>query len=145
LADRDGEAHAKLPARLDDLVGIEARVGPHRERTDGSAISDPADCLGQEVGGSPNGVGPTLAQTCHEHVASAGSDREEGVITTDAGVPVVESALLGQAVCLADRRVEIDRERLGSGSGSRSPGPSQQFPTDPVELADVAPAEAAQE
>jgi hypothetical protein len=43
-----------------------------------------------------------------------------------AGVPVVEGALLGQTVRLADRRVEIDRERLGSGSRS---GPSWWKPT----------------
>jgi hypothetical protein len=95
------------------------------------------------VGGAPDGVGPTLAQTRHEHVAGAGRDREERVIAPDAGIPVVGGALLGEAIRLADRRVEIDREGLGTGSGTRCPGPLEEQPTDPVELADVAPAEAA--
>jgi hypothetical protein len=75
----------------------------------------------------------------------AARDREQGVIPAHAGVPVVESALLGQAIRLADRRVEIDRERRGPGSGTGREGPGQELTTDPVELANVAPAEAAQE
>jgi hypothetical protein len=50
---------------------------------------------------------------------------------------------LGQAVRLADRGVEVDREGGIARSGTR-PRPGEQFPADPVELADVAPAEAAQ-
>jgi len=61
LTDRDGEADAKLRADCHDLVGIEATVGPHRDLAARSGISDPADRLGQEVGGAPDGVGPTLA------------------------------------------------------------------------------------
>ena len=91
------------------------------------------------------GVGATLAQPRHEHVARAGRDREQGVISAHAGVAVVEGALLGQAVRLADRRVEIDREGRAPGAGARRPGPTQELPADGVELADVAPAEAAQE
>ena len=58
---------------------------------------------------------------------------------------MVEGALLLEAIRLADGRVEIDRERLGSGSGTGRPGPREELPADPVELADVAPAEAPQE
>ena len=59
-----------------------------------------------------------------------------------ASVAVAAGALLGQAVGLADGGIEI----IGQGAiAGASPGPGQQFPAHPVELADVAPAEAAQE
>ncbi len=63
----------------------------------------------------------------------------------DAGVPVVEGTLLLEAIGLADRRVEIDREGCGPGSRPGREGPPEELAADPVELADVAPAEAAQE
>ena len=97
------------------------------------------------MGGAPDGVSPALAQARREDVPGASRDREEGVIAPDAGIPVVESALLGEAVRLADRRVEIDREGSIARSRSRCPGPGEEMPSDGVELADVAPAEAAQE
>ena len=50
-----------------------------------------------------------------------------------------------EAVGLADRRVEIDRQGIGARPCAGRPGPGEEFPADPVELADVAPAEAAQE
>src|SRR5207245_8786553 len=69
----------------------------------------------------------------------------ERVIAADVGVRVVPGAVLGEAVRLADRRVEIDRQRRRAGSGAGRPGPGEQLAADPVELADVAPAKAAQE
>lgn len=90
-----------------------------------SCVPDPPDRLGQEVGGAPDGVGPALAQTCHQDIAGSCGHREEGVIATHPCVPVVERAFLRQAVCLADRRVEIDREGCGSRAGACSPGSSQ--------------------
>jgi hypothetical protein len=126
-------------------VGIEAAVRPHGELPAGSRLANPPDRLAQEVGGAPDGVGPALAQTRHQHVARPCGDREEGVVAADAGVAVVEGTFLGEAVRLADRRVEIDREGCISGSGSGRPGPGEEVAADGVELADVAPAEAAQE
>ena len=108
-------------------------------------VADPADRLAQEVGGAADGVGAALAQAGHEHVAGAGRDREQRVIAAHVGVAVVEGALLLEAVGLADRRVEVDGQRSVAGSGTRRPGPREQLPADPVELAHVAPAEAAQE
>ena len=40
----------------------------------------PAHGLPQEVGGTPNGVGPALAQPRHQHVAGAGGDGQQRVI-----------------------------------------------------------------
>ena len=80
-----------------------------------------------------------------EDVSCAGGNREQRVIAPGVGVREVGATLLGQAVCLADRRVEIDREGLTAGSGTRCPGPGEEMPADRVELADVAPAEAPQE
>ncbi len=45
------------------------------------------------MGGASDGVGPTLAQASHEHVAGAGRHREQGVIAADPAVPVVEGTL----------------------------------------------------
>ena len=67
------------------------------------------------------------------------------MIAADVGVPVVDGAFLGQAARFADRRVEADREGRGPGSGSGGPDSPEDLPAHPVELADVAPAEAAQE
>ena len=67
------------------------------------------------------------------------------MIAAHARVAVVPGALLRQAVGLADRRIEVDRERRRAGSRSGHPGAGQQHAGDAVELADVAPAEAAQE
>src|ERR1019366_9087726 len=80
-----------------------------------------------------------------EHVPGPGRDGEQRVVAPDPGVPVVEGTLLRQAVRLADRRVEIDRQRSRARSGAGCPGAGQELPTDAVELADMAPAEAAQE
>jgi hypothetical protein len=57
----------------------------------------------------------------------------------------MDGTLLLETVRLADRRVEVDREGCRPGTGSCPPGPGEEMPADGVELADVAPAEAAQE
>jgi len=67
------------------------------------------------------------------------------VIAADVGVAVVAGTLLLEPVRLADRRVEIDRQRLAARTRPCRPAPGEQLATDPIELADVAPAEAAQE
>ena len=144
-AERDGEADVHPPADRHDLGGVEARVGPHRELARGARSPHAPDRLAQEVGGTPGRVGPSLAQARHQDVAGAGGHREQGVIPADVGVPVVDGTFLLEAVRLADRRVEVDRERRIAGTGTGSPGPRQELPGDAVELADVAPAEVPQE
>src|SRR5439155_11336253 len=44
-----------------------------------------------------------------------------------------------------DRRVEVDRERLGAGTGARSPRSSEDHLEGAIELAHVTEAEGAQE
>ena len=61
------------------------------------------------------------------------------------GQAVVAGALLGQPVGLADGGVQVDDQRPVAGSGAGGPGPGQQLAAHPVQLADVAPPEAAQE
>lgn len=126
-------------------MAIEATVGPDGELTGRARVADPADRLSQEVAGATGRVGPALAQPGHQDVAGPGGDRQERVIAADPGVPVVEGTLLLEAVRLADGRVEIDRQWLAAGTRTGSPGPREQFSTDPVELAHMTPAEAAQE
>ena len=86
-----------------------------------------------------------LAQPGHQHVAGSGGDGQQRVIAPGAGVAVVAGALLGQAVGLADGRIEVDGEWCVAGSGPSRPGPGQQLAAHPVQLADMAPPEAAQE
>ena len=101
--------------------------------------------LSQEVGGAPSGVGAALAQPGQQHVAGAGGDGQQWVIAPGAGVAVVARALLGQTVGLADGGIEVDGERCVAESGTGLPDPGQQLAAHPVQLADVAPAKAAQE
>jgi hypothetical protein len=49
------------------------------------------------------------------------------------------------AVNLTDGGVEVHRHGLGAGSGARCPGPGERVFGDPVELADMAEGERAQE
>ena len=97
------------------------------------------------MGGAAGGVGPALAQPGHQHVSGAGGDGQQWVVAPLAGIAVVAGALLGQSVGLADGGIEVDGERRVAGSGPSGPGPGQQLPAHPVQLADVAPPEAAQE
>ena len=96
------------------------------------------------MGGAPSGVGPALAQPGHQHVASASGHGQQRVIAPLAGVAVVARPFLDQTVGLADGGVQVDGEWRVVRSGSSRPGPGQQFPAHPVQLADMAPTEAAQ-
>ena len=153
LAHGDGETDLHLSAEGDDGVVVEAAVGPHCELPRGSGVAHPAQGFAQEVGGTPGGVGPALPQPGHEHLTGADGHGQQRVIAPLAGVAPVSSTgqavaagtLLGQAVCLADRRIKVDGQRRVAGSGPGGPGPGQQFPAHPVQLTDVAPPEAAQE
>jgi len=62
-----------------------------------------------------------------------------------AGVAVLEGTLLPETIGLADRGVEIDRQRSRARSGAGRPRPREEVSAHQVELADVAPPEAAQE
>ena len=54
-------------------------------------------------------------------------------------------ALLGQPKRLAEGGVQVDGQRIIAGTRPSGPGPSQQLPAHPIQLAHVAPPEAAQE
>ena len=143
LADRDAEADVHLPTGRDQLRSAEAAVGAHRELTRRSRLTRPI--VSTRKCAAPARCWRVLRAGAHEDVAGAGGHCEEGVIALHAGVPVVRGALFGQPVCFADRRVKIDREGVGARSGTRRPGAGEELPAHPVELAHLAPAEAAQE
>ena len=124
---------------------VEAAVGAHRELPARSGSADPAHRLTQEVRGAAGGVGAALAQPRHQHVTRPGRNGEQRVIAAHARVAVLPGALLRQAVGLAERRIEVDRERRRARSRSGRPAAGEQLAAEAVELADVAPAEAAQE
>ena len=58
---------------------------------------------------------------------------------------MVARPFLGQSVGRADGGVQVDGQRRVAGSRPSRPGPGQQLPAHPIQLADVAPPEAAQE
>ena len=78
LSDGDGEADICLATDGDQVVGIEAAVGPHGEFPRGSGVAHAAHRLPQEVGGASRRVSSAPAQACHQHVAGAGGHGEEG-------------------------------------------------------------------
>ena len=86
LADGDGEADLRLATDGDDGVGVKAAVGPHGEWSGGSSMAHPTHRLPQKVSRAPSGVGSTLAQSCHQHIAGTSGDGEERVIAPLAGV-----------------------------------------------------------
>ena len=145
LADGDGEADIVAAADGDDVVGVEAAVGPHGELSRGSGVAYPAQRLTQEVCGAPGGVGPPRSQPRHQHVSGSRGNGQQRMIASLAGVVVMARSLLAQSVGLADGGVQVDRQRRVSGSCPGVPGTRQQFPAHPVQLAHVAPAETAQE
>ena len=107
--------------------------------------SHPPHRLPQEVGRAPRRVGPTLPQPGHQHVASASGHGQQRVVAALAGVAVVARPLLRQPVGLADGGIKINGQRPVTRTGPSGPGSSQQLPAHPIQLADVAPPEAAQE
>ena len=150
LPDGDGEADIHLAADRDDGVGIEAAVGPHREWSPGPSVAHPSHRFTREVGGAPNGVGPALAQSRHQHVAGAGGDGQQRMIAPLAiaplaGVVVAAGSFLGQPVGLADGGVQVDGQRPVARASPGGPGPCQQLPAHSIQLTDLAPPEAAQE
>ena len=109
------------------------------------APAHPTHRLPQKVGGAPSGDGPALAQPGHQHIAGASGHGQQRVIAPLAGVTMMARSLLCQPVGLADGGVQVDGQRPVAGSGTGGPGPGQQLPAHPVQLADMAPPEAAQE
>jgi len=69
----------KLRADRHDLVGIEATVGPHRERTRGGPRISTRPIVSVRMGGAPSRVGPTLAQgRAIKHLAGAAATARRG-------------------------------------------------------------------
>ena len=145
LPDGDGEADIHLAADRDDGVGIEAAVGPHREWSPGPSVAHPSHRFTREVGGAPSGVGPALAQSGQQHVAGASSHGQQRMIAPLAGVAVAARSFLGRSIGLADGGVQVDGQRPVARASPGGPGPGQQLPAHPIQLADMPPPEAAQE
>ena len=89
------------------------------------AAAHPAHRLTQEVRCAPGGVGSTLSQPGHQHVAGSCGNGHKRVIASLAGVVVAVSALLAQSVGLADGGVQVDGQRLIAGTRAGGPGPRQ--------------------
>jgi hypothetical protein len=98
----------------------------------------------KEAHRAPGGVGRAGALAAVQHLAGFGPGGEHRVVAEAAGVAVGGTAL-GMAVHLLDGRVQIDGHRLVPGPGADLPGPAERLGEGPVELADMAEGEAAQE
>jgi hypothetical protein len=79
-----------------------------------------------------------------EHLAGVGAGGQQRVVAELAGVAVAGATLV-VAVDLTDGGVHIDGHRRLAGSGTGCPCPGQDGLGDPIELADVAEGEGAQE
>ena len=108
---------------------VEAAVGPHSELPPGPSVAHSPHRLTQAVGAS---------RSRDQHVAGSGGDGQQRVIAPGAGVAMVSRGL-------ADGGIQVDGERPVAGSGAQPPCPGQQLAAHPVQLADMAPPEAAQE
>src|SRR5665811_2410976 len=86
LAERDGKADVGLAADPDDVVGIEARVGPDDEVAARSGSAHPADRLSQKAPGAAHGVRVAASEAGVEDVSCAGGNREQGMVAADLGV-----------------------------------------------------------
>ena len=145
LADGDGEAYVQLAADRYHAMGVEAAVGAHRELSCGSGMAHPAYRLPQEVGGIPSSIGAALPQPGYQHVTGSGGDGQQRVIAPLTSVAVMAGPLLGQPVGPAHGGVQVDGQRPVAGSTTSGPGPGQQLPAHPIQLAHMPPTEAAQE
>ena len=133
-----------VPAGLDDVTGVEARVGAQGERAGRPGAPAPSDELSDEALRTPSRSRRALAEPDVEDLARVGSRREQRVVAEDVGV-AEGGALLLVAVHRADRRVHVDRHRPGAGSRARRPRPCEHRLGELVELTDVAEVEAPQE
>ncbi len=140
----DREADVVTPADVGDVMAVEPGIGTQRQRPGGPGSAHPVERFGQEVFRSPAGVGVAATQAGMHDLTGAGDGGEHGVVATHTGV-AEHAALFGEPVGLTDRRVDIDRQCAGAGTGAGLPGPDEYFAGDGVELADMAPGEAAQE
>ena len=109
-------------------MGVEAAVGPHRERPTGAGMAHPSYRLAQEVSSTPSGAGPAAGGPGQQHAAGAGGDDQQRMIAPGASVAVVAGALLGQAVGLADGRIQVDGEWCVAGV---PPQPAKSGPSTP--------------
>ena len=142
MRDRHRPAHLQPCQGVDQRVGPEPRVGAQRQRPGGASVSHPGDELFDEAlvrraAKIPCGAGRAAPRRCRPGWRAAGGSRATGV--------AVGGTVLGLAVHLADRRVQIDRHRAGARSRAQRPSPSERLGDHRVELADVAERERAQE
>lgn len=132
--DRDRPVDPETGQRVDELPRPEPRIGPQRQRPGRAATADPGNELLNEA--FVASLRRPLAEPGMEHLTGISPRREQRVIPEPAGV-AVRGAVLGLAVHLTDRRVHVDRHRLGGGPGTASPGTADRLGDHLVELADV--------
>ena len=71
-------------------------------------------------------------------------DGQQRVIAPLAGVAMAAGPFLAQTVGLANGGVQVDGQRRIARAPTGGPGPSQQLPAHPIQLANMTPPEAAQ-
>ena len=136
-------AHVQASQGGDGVVGPEPRIDPHGERAGSAGASHPGDQLVDEPAGATLRVGLPLAHPGVQHLTAVGAGGEDRVVAEHFRV-AEPGALLVLAGDLADRRIDVDHEWSGSGTGAGSPDPLECAPDDGFELADMTEREGSQ-
>jgi len=144
LAHRDREPDGVAAARGDDLARPESRVAPQRQRPGCPGPADPTGQLVTEPLSPAAGIGRAGAHPKVEQLPGVGPAGQQRVVAKPVGV-AVGGPTLGVAVDLAHRGIEVHRQLLGARAGAGGPRSGQEGLGDPVQLADVAEGERAQE
>jgi len=144
-ADGDRPANTGLGEFVDQFPGPERRVGPDGDLPGHAGPPNGGEDLPDEPQNPAGRSGGALAHPRSENLTGPGTGRDQRVISQHARV-TIRGALLGFAVHLCDRRVEIDHQVLTlTGSGARRPRVGQQAAAHSVELADMAERERPEE
>ena len=136
--------HVQPPQGGDRVVGPEPRVHPHRQLAAGTGAAHPGDELVDEPAGTALGVGGSFAHPGVQHLTAVGPGGEQRVIAEHVGVAEPGTLFLF-AVDRTDRRVDVDHQRIGAGTGTGRPRPLQGLADDGFELADMPEREGTQE
>ena len=125
-------------------LGPKARVKTHDDRAGRSGPTQARHELFDEALDAALGVGRPLAQAGMEDLSGGGQGGQDRVVAELLGVAIGGTVLL-LAVDLVDGRVDVDDEAFVTRSRPERPRGAEGLADDPLELADVAEGERAQE
>src|ERR1039458_8899253 len=126
------------------MAGVEARIGPKADRAGRPRSPHTPDELSDEPFRPSSRSGGPLPEPDVEDLARVCTRAEQWVVAEHLGV-TERGTLFVVPVHGADRRVDVDGHRLGTGPRAKRPRPGEHRLGELVELADVAEAESPEE